>query len=50
MRVAEIIAKAGAKMMRDYVKELRRQGKIKGNLYIVLKDGKKQFRRPFREA
>jgi len=50
MRLAETVAKAGARMIKDYVKELRRQGRIKGNLYIVIKDGRKRTKSPFREV
>ena len=49
MKLAEIVGKAGARMVRDYLAELRRQGRIKGKLYIVFKDGKKQMKLPFSE-
>lgn len=49
MKLAESVAKAGAKMVRDYVKELRRQGRVKGKLYVMIRDGKKQAKFPFRE-
>jgi len=49
MRLAESVAKAGAKMVRDYVAELRRQGRVKGKLYIVFKDGKREMKFPFNE-
>jgi hypothetical protein len=49
MKLAEIVAKHGAKMVREYIAELRRQGRIKGKLTVVLKDGKREVRRPFRE-
>jgi hypothetical protein len=39
-----------SKFGREYIAELRSQGKINVNLYIVLKDGKRQVKRPFREA
>lgn len=50
MKLAESVGKAGAKMVRDYLAELRRQGRIKGNLYIIIRDGKKSAKFPFREA
>jgi len=50
MKLAESVAKAGARMIRDYVREMRRQGRIKGNLYIMIKDGKKEAKLPFRET
>jgi len=50
MKLAESVAKAGARMIREYVKEMRRQGRIKGNLYIMIKDGKKVAKLPFRET
>ena len=50
VKIAEAAARAMAKFGREYIAELRRQGKIKGNLYVVLKDGKRQVKRPFREA
>jgi hypothetical protein len=50
LRIAEAAAHAMAKFGREYIAELRRQGKIKGRLYVIIKDGKKQVRRPFREA
>lgn len=50
MRLAELVARAGAKMVREYVAEMRKQGKIKGKLFIVINDGKKQRRFPFRET
>ena len=49
MKLAESVASAGAKMVRDYLAELRRQGRIKGNLYVVIKDGRKSARFPLRE-
>jgi len=49
MRLAESVAKAGAMMIKEYLAELRRQGRIKGNLYVVIKDGKRSAKFPFRE-
>ena len=49
MKLAESVASAGAKMVRDYLAELRRQGKIRGNFYVVIKNGKKSARFPLRE-
>jgi len=49
MRLAESVASAGAKMVRDYLAELRRQGRINGSLYVVIKAGKKSARFPLRE-
>lgn len=50
MKLAESVGKAGARMVRDYLAELRRQGRIKGNLYIIVKDGKKRAKFLLREA
>lgn len=50
MRLAEGVGRAGARMVREYVAELRRQGRIKGNLFVVIKDGKKRTRFPYKEA
>lgn len=50
VKIAEAVGHAMARFGREYIAQLRRQGKIKGNLYVVLKDGKRQIRRPFREA
>ena len=49
-RIAEAAAHAMAGVGREYIAELRRQGKIRGKLYVVLKDEKKQIKRPFKEA
>jgi hypothetical protein len=49
MRLAESVAKAGAMMIREYLAELRRQGRIKGNLYVVIKEGKRSAKFPFHE-
>jgi len=35
-------------MVKEYLAELRRQGRIKGNLSIVMKDGKKLAKFPFK--
>ncbi len=50
MKLAESVAKAGALMVREYVREMRRQGRIKGKLYVMLKDGKTTVKAPFKEG
>ena len=49
IEIAELAARAGAKMVRVYIAELRRQGKIKGKLTVIVKEGKNQVEFPFRE-
>ncbi len=49
IEIAELAARAGAKMVRAYIAELRRQGKIKGKLTVIVKEGKNQVEFPFRE-
>jgi hypothetical protein len=36
VRLARIVANATARMVKDYLRELRRQGRIKGDLFIIL--------------
>ena len=36
-------------MVRAYIAELRKEGKIKGKLKVIVKDGRKQAEFPFRE-
>ena len=45
--LAERIAEGSAAMVRAYLDELRRQGRIKGQLSIIVKDGRKEIRLPF---
>ena len=49
IEIAELASEAGAKMVREYIAELRKQGKIKGKLTVTIKEGKKHIRFPFRE-
>jgi len=46
---AELAAKAGGKMIRAYIAELRKKGRIKGKLTVVVREGKKIYAFPFRE-
>ena len=50
LKLAERVAEAGAKMIREYVAEMRRQGRAKGKLFIVMKDGKRELRFPYRDG
>jgi hypothetical protein len=34
------VADAGAKFIREYLAELRREGKVKGKLSLIVRDGK----------
>jgi hypothetical protein len=47
LRVARKIAKGSATVIKGYVDETRRQGRIIGDLTIVVKDGGKERRMPY---
>ena len=49
LKLAEKVGKWGAKMMKEYIAEMRRQGRIKGKLYVRVREGKKRFEFPYRE-
>jgi hypothetical protein len=46
LRVARKIARGSAIVIREYLDEMRKQGRINGELSIVVKDGKKERRLP----
>ena len=41
LKLAKKLAEAGAKMVREYIAEMGRQGRIKGKLFVTVKEGKK---------
>ena len=47
MRIAEKVARDSAILVRDYIEEMRRQGRIKGKLSLVVTDGKRRIKVPF---
>jgi hypothetical protein len=47
LRVARKIARGSAVVIRDYIDEMRKQGRISGELSIVVKDGKTERRLPY---
>jgi hypothetical protein len=47
LRVARKIASGSATVIREYIDEMRKQGRISGELSIVVTDGKKQRRLPY---
>jgi len=47
LRIAEKVAKGSAIVIRDYIDEMRRQGRIRGELSIVVKSGRIQRRLPW---
>ncbi len=50
LKVAKKVAEAGAKMIREYIAEMRRQGRIKGKLFVTVKEGKRRITFPYREG
>ena len=50
LRVARKIARSSAIVIRDYIDEMRKQGRISGELSIVVKDGKTERRLPYLPA
>lgn len=49
LKLAETVGKWGAKMMKEYIAEMRRQGRIKGKLYVRVKEGRTKVELPYRE-
>jgi hypothetical protein len=47
LKVAEKIARGSAIMIKEYIEEMRRQGRIRGELSIIVKDGRNERRLPF---
>ncbi len=47
LRVAKKIATGSAVVIREYVDEMRKQGRISGELSIVVREGKKERRLPY---
>jgi hypothetical protein len=47
LRVARKIAKGSAIVIREYIDEMRRQGRVSGKLSIVVKDGSRERRLPY---
>ncbi len=47
--LAEKVAEAWAVMVRDYVAEMRRQGKITGKLFVEVREGGRKIRVPYHE-
>jgi hypothetical protein len=50
LRVARKIASGSAIVIREYIDEMRKQGRIRGKLSIVVKDGKRELRLPYLSA
>jgi len=49
LALAEKVAKAGAKMIKAYIAEMRKQRRIKGRLYVTVREGRKKVQLPYRE-
>jgi len=47
LRLAQKIAIGSAVLIREYIDEMRRQGRINGELSIVVKEGGKERRMPY---
>ena len=47
MKVARKIASGSARVIRAYLDEMRKQGRINGELSIVVKDGRTARRLPY---
>ena len=47
--IPQKVADAGAKSIKGYLKELRSQGKTKGKLILVVKNGKTKLVLPYHE-
>ncbi len=50
LELAEKIGEATARMLREHIAELRRQGRIKGKLHVIVKDGKRRIQLPYPET
>ncbi len=49
LALAEKVAAAGAQIVREYIAEMRRQGRIKGKLYLTIREGRKRIQVPYSE-
>ena len=49
MRYPKKVADAGAKFIKEYLAELRQEGKVKGKLSLEVRDGKKKIELAYRE-
>ena len=47
LRVARKIATGSAAVIREYIDEMKKQGRISGELSIVVREGKKERRLPY---
>lgn len=47
LRVARKVAVGSAAVIREYIDEMRKQGRINGELSIVVREGKKERRLPY---
>jgi hypothetical protein len=50
LKLAEKLAEGAKIMMREYIAEMRRQGKIKGKLYVRIREGRRKVEFPYRES
>jgi Fe-S oxidoreductase len=50
LKLARKIARATAVAFREHIDEMRKQGSIHGELTVVVKDGKKERRFPYRSS
>ena len=49
LAVAERVGRAAAKVVREYIAEMRRQGRIKGKLFVEVRNVKRSIQVPYRE-
>ena len=47
LRVARKVAAGSAAVIREYIDEMRKQGRISGQLSIVVREGNKERRLPY---
>ena len=50
LAIAESVAAGAAKMIDEYLVEMRRQGRIQGELFVIVKDRKRRIRFQYRTA
>jgi len=50
LKVARKIARGSAIVIREYIDQLRKQGRISGKLSIIVRDGKRERRLPYAHA
>ena len=50
LRVAKKVASGSAAFIREYIEEMKKQGRIGGELFIVVKEGNKELRLPYHPA